>query len=107
MDTVKISVKYYTYSPFTPAWNGYELVHGIVLKNGSASVYTSHHNRCVYHTCSLVPSWRLLLWLFHSFISAWVKFKVQTACVKPLHLSGFVYTSTRNRSGPLRTTYLR
>ena len=24
-----------TYSPFTLAWNGYEPVHGIVLKNGS------------------------------------------------------------------------
>ena len=43
-----------TYSPFTLAWNGYEPVLGIVLKNGSASVYTSHHNRCVYHTCSLI-----------------------------------------------------
>ena len=40
-------------------------------------------------------------------ISQFVKFKVQTACVKQLHLSSFVYTSTRNRSGPLRTTYLR
>ena len=52
-------------SPFTLALNGYELVHGIVLKNGSTSVYTSHHNRCVYYTRSLVPSWWLLLWLFY------------------------------------------
>ena len=43
-------------SLFTLAWNGYEPVHGIVLKNGSASIYTSHHNRCVYHTRGLVPS---------------------------------------------------
>ena len=37
-----------TYSQFTLAWTSYELVHWIVLKNGSASVYTSDHNRCVY-----------------------------------------------------------
>ena len=45
----------FTYSLFTLAWNSYELVHGIVLKNGSASVYTSLYNRCVYHTHSLIP----------------------------------------------------
>ena len=39
----------FAYSPFALAWNGYEPVHGIVLKNGSASVYTSYHNMCVYH----------------------------------------------------------
>jgi len=92
------------YSLFTLAWNVYEPVHGIVLKNGSPSVYTSRHNRCVYHTCSRVPADGCC---YGYFISAWVKFKVQTACAKPLHLSGFVYTSNWNRSGPLRTTYLR
>ena len=40
----------------TLPWNGYEPVRRIVLKNGFASVYTSNHNRCVYHACSLVPA---------------------------------------------------
>ena len=37
-----------TYSLFTLAWNSSKLVHGMVLKNGSTPVYTSHHNRCVH-----------------------------------------------------------
>ena len=37
-----------TYSPYTLAWNSSKLVHGMVLKNSFAPVYTSHHNGCVY-----------------------------------------------------------
>ena len=56
LDFVLNSIYVRTNSLFTLAWDGYEPVHGMVLKNGSASVYTSHHNRCVYHTRSLIPS---------------------------------------------------
>ena len=84
-----------TNSPFTLAWNRYEPVHGRVLQNGSASVYTSHHNRCVYHTCNLIPSWQLLLWLFHSFITAWVKFK-GISVPRPIGLPHTVSETTGN-----------
>ena len=62
-----------TNSPFTLAWNGYEPVHGIVLKNGSASVYTSHCTRCVYHTCSPVLITRdNRMWLGWLVLCLWV-----------------------------------
>ena len=40
--------------------------------------------------------------IFIVFITSCVNVKVQTACLIPFHSSGFVYTSTRNRSGRYR-----
>ena len=66
------------------AWKGYELVHGMVLINVPPpfTLATIIGVSITYVVSSLADD--CCYGYFTVFISAWVKFKVQTACIKPV-----------------------
>ena len=78
----------------TSLWNSYEPVHGERAVPPLFTLATVIGAHVQPHPQLMV----IAIGYFTVFISARVKL-VQTVCVKPLHLSGFVYTSNRSCSG--------